>query len=147
MKKWLAALLLTSVITSSAQAEMDFFGEKTHRFSGNLTDIIIFNHTDKNVAYQFLEPSIFPDTVYQVPMGESEIYHTKFSDEKMTLMIGICTDMGHFSCSGYDYYSFVRCTPNKLYNGNQVRSIDINSLSSCTVTCLDGTTTSCVVDK
>ncbi len=146
MKKCLAALLLTSLFNLPVHAEMNFFGDKTQRFSGNLTDIIIFNHTDKNLAYQFLEPSIFPDSVYQIPMGESEIYHTKFSDEKMTLMIGVCTDMGHFTCSGYDYYSFVRCTPNKKYNGNLIRSIDINSLSTCTVTCLDGTATSCVVE-
>lgn len=147
MKRCLATLLLASLFTCSAQADMDFFADKVQRFSGNLNDILIFNHTDKNLAYQFLEPSIMPNFVYQIPMGESEVYHTKFSDEKMTLMIGVCTDMGHFSCNEYDYYSFVRCTPNKKYNGNLVRSVDINSLTSCTVTCLDGTTTSCVVEQ
>ncbi|MBX9587230.1 MAG: hypothetical protein K2X50_08235 [Gammaproteobacteria bacterium] len=146
MKKCLAALLLTSLFNLPVHAEMAL-GDKTQRFQGNLSDIFIFNHTDKNIAYQFLEPSIFPDSVYQIPMGESDTYNTKFSDEQMVFKIGVCSDMGHFSCNEYDYQGFVRCTPNKRYNGNKVRSIDITSLTTCTVTCLDGTATSCVIEQ
>lgn len=147
MKKYLAALLLSSLFTGSVFANTDLLQDKSQRFSGNLNNILIFNHTDKNLAYQIKEPSIFPNSVYQIPTGESDVYHTKFSDEKFTFIIGICTDMGHFTCNEYDYYSFVRCTPNKKYNGNLVRSIDIDSLTTCSVTCLDGSTTSCVVEQ
>jgi hypothetical protein len=147
MKHCIIALLLCSLVSLAAQAEDKLSLPKPQRLQGNLTNILIFNHTDKNIGYQVKEPSIFPDRVYQIPMGESDDYRTKFSDENMAFMVGICTDMGHFSCNDYDLLSFVRCTPNKTYNGNLIRSIDVNTLNSCTVTCLDGGTTSCVVTQ
>lgn len=148
MKSSLVSLLLASLLSFTAQGQNLASGQKNQpSFSGNLNSILIYNHTDKNVAYQMVEPSIFPDKVYQIPMGEYENYRSKFSDDNVAVMVGICSDMGYFSCNDYDKLSFVRCTPHKTYNANQVRSIDITTLSTCNVTCLDGTTTSCVVKQ
>jgi len=105
---------------------------------GNWNPITIFNKTDKDIAYT-IETFQF-DNIYEIKKGRSDIYHSKDADEYATIRVGTCTRRENNQCVEY---SLQNCVNNIHYNADHISKIEINSLGSCAVTCLDGTTTSC----
>lgn len=112
-----------------------------------LNSVIIVNNTDKDLAYRVLSTSA-ANMFYGVKHRNSSKYHAKPGDSHATFDIAECERFNNASglCIKFDAKKLKNCVGNTFYNANEVDSITINSLSSCTVNCNDGTSTSCVSD-
>lgn len=142
MKKYLitAFLILFTSLTAYAENTADF--HKSINTRGNNNRITIYNNTNSDISY-IMETFSF-SAVYAIPRGRVDVYHSKYADEYLTVNIGVCKRMGdNDSCVEYEQGSMQNCVNNVHYNGNLIDTIQVNSLTSCTVTCLDGSTTSC----
>ena len=140
MKKIIAAsflgLLVSLPIYAGNGAELK---ESDSRGNGN--PITIYNKTDADVAY--VMETFFFDAIYYINKGSQGVYKSKYADEYVTVDVGEPLHDNNGNIVGVDYNSLHNCVGNVHYNGNLIRSIEINSLNSCTVTCLDGGSTSC----
>ncbi len=109
---------------------------------GNGNPIMLYNKTNTDVAY-IMETFSF-SAVYGIKKGQADIYHSKHADEYVTIKVGECKKINHNGlCEQVDFVTLQNCVGNVHYNGDLISAISIKSLNSCTVTCLDGGTTSC----
>lgn len=147
MKTQLATLAILSLffvvnspIYASAKAHNASRGDK-------FNSVQIINNTDNDVVYRMLSSST-ANMYYGVKHRNSAKYHAKPGDTHMTIEIGDCERFNYTSglCTKFNSKKLRNCVGNTYYNANEVDSITINSLSSCTVNCNDGTSTSCITD-
>lgn len=112
-----------------------------------LNSVHIINNTDSDVVYRMLSSSA-ANMYYGVKHRNSSKYHAKPGDSHTTFEIAACERFNNTSgiCIKFDPKKLKNCVGNTYYNANEIDSITINSLSSCTVNCNDGTSTSCVSD-
>jgi len=85
---------------------------------------------------------VYGGATYAIKKGMSDVYHSGTGDQYATFDVGICksiTGDGE-GCAEFDA---IRPCSNGHYNADLIKSIVVNSLTSCTITCLDGGTTSC----
>jgi hypothetical protein len=140
MKKIIAAsflgLLVNLTIYAGNGAEL-----KASDSRGNGNPITVYNKTDADVAY--VMETFFFDAIYYINKGSEGIYKSKYADEYVTVAVGEPLHNKSGNIIGVDYNSLQNCVNNVHYNGNLIRSIEITSLKSCTVICLDGGSTSC----
>jgi len=113
---------------------------------GNNNPITLYNNTSTHVRYSMKTFSFSAD--YAIKRHSQDVYHTKYADEYLTIEVGECKNVewkmftGEI-CRDENPQPLQNCVANSHYNGNLIKTITINSLHSCTVTCLDGGTTSC----
>lgn len=113
---------------------------------GNNNPISVYNNTNTHIRYSMVTFSW--DTDYVIKRHSSDVYHTKYADEYVTIAVGECkkVEWNMFAgeiCMDEDRQPLQNCVDNVHYNGNLIKTIAINSLNSCIVTCLDGGSTSC----
>ncbi len=140
--KSLTAVSLLLLASSSIYAASDVAANESVR---SLNSISIINGTDKDVVYRFLSTSA-ANMYYGVKHGKSAKYHTKPGDKHTTVEIGECKHFNSLTglCLSFDSKNIKNCVGNTYYNADKVDSITINSLSSCTVKCTDGSSSSCI---
>lgn len=142
MKKYFISAFLLFFVNITAYAENSADFDKSSSIRGNNNRITIYNNTGTNINYIMKTFSF--DSIYAIPSGKVDIYHSKYADEYLTIEIGLCHHMrDNDTCDDVNYESLHNCVNNVHYNGNLIDTIQVNSLTSCTVTCLDGSTTSC----
>lgn len=113
---------------------------------GNNNPITLYNNTNTPIRYSMVTFSW--GAVYAIKRHSSDVYHSKYADEYMTIDVGECKNVawdlwaGEI-CTDENPQPMQNCVDNVHYNGNLIKTITINSVNSCTVTCLDGGSTSC----
>ncbi len=108
--------------------------------SAEANPIKLINQTNTDIAYVMSAPGL--NAAYGIKMGKTSTYHSKSWDEYSTIEVGICKLIEDDVC--VDFESLQNCVNNARYNAYHIKTIQINSLNSCTVKCLDGTSTSCM---
>lgn len=110
--------------------------------------ITIKNNTPYDIAYTMHSRSYLADMRYGIKKGATDTYHSGNGDKNATMIVAVCSWMTRNGggCSKVEPLTISNCTGGVHYNAEQIKSIQINSLKSCEVTCLDGTKTSCVND-
>lgn len=110
--------------------------------SGN--KIVIYNDANTDIAYVMM--GTMSGAVYGLRRGANGIYvagSNRFggTDTYTEIDVGTCTqlnDNGTCDAPG----KMPACIPGH-YNAELIKEVRVTSLTSCTVTCTDGTTTSC----
>lgn len=105
----------------------------------DISPINIVNNTGKDVAYIMSAPGL--NAIYGILSGEMSAYHPKSWDEFSTVEVGLCKLIEDDVC--VEVESLSNCVNNARYNAYHIKSIQINSITSCTVKCADGSATSC----
>ncbi len=128
MKNLMKVLLLSFLVISTCYAAP----------RGNGNAITLLNNSDKDILYTMRTFSF--DNIYDIRRGGSDTYHSKNADEYVTVEIAEWTPAPG---DKYAHKEFHNCVNLVHYNADLIKTIRINSINSCTVTCLDGGTTSC----
>ena len=140
-----AVLSLAFLISSQAYAGSSAVENKVKSM---LNDISITNSTNKDVAYRVVSSS-GSDNLYGIKHGKTDVYHAKTNgDKKVTFEMGECKRINSITglCLEVDANSMKNSVSNKHYHAYLIKTIKISSINACTVTCLDGTATSCIVE-
>ena len=135
-----AKLLSTVLALSITLPVYAGFKSDTPKKVGNWNAITIFNNTDTDIAYTVM--GAYGGAVYGIKSGLADIYHSGVGDEYAYFMVGTCQHMTN-NGGRCDQAGPQQVCPNSHYNADLIKAIYINSLTSCTVTCLDGSDTSC----
>lgn len=108
--------------------------------------VTLNNRTNTDIVYML--QTIYNDGFYGIKASQSDVYHAGQGDEYATLLAGVCKFMPYNggACKVVDGDTLRNCVGGAYYNFNLVKEVNINSLRGCTVTCLDGSTTSCKVN-
>jgi hypothetical protein len=136
-----AYLALIATLPALANSDQGLRQESESRGNGN--PITIYNHTKHHIVYEMSTFGMFNGT-YTITRGGSDVYRSKEYDEYATFKVGYCKKVDWFF--GYcedDPSPLENCVNGEHYNADHIKTIHINSSTSCTVTCLDGSTTSC----
>jgi hypothetical protein len=139
MNKTILTSCFALLIAVSANAV--FATQSTTKVRGNNNPITVHNKTDTDIAY-IMNTFSFSNT-YAIKRGKVDVYHSKYGDEYLTVVVAPCKRIENGVCMELDPQNLHNCVNNAHYNGNLIDTIMVNSLDSCTVTCLDGGTTSC----
>lgn len=134
--KLLSALLALAV---SIPVYAGFKSENPKK-TGNWNAVTIFNNTGVDIAYTMM--GSYGGAVYGIKSGLADVYHSGVGDEYAYFMVGVCNHMTN-NGGRCDQAGPQQVCPNAHYNADLIKAIYINSLTSCTVTCLDGGDTSC----
>lgn len=140
MKKTILSLLLLSVLTQSAYAGSKTDFTKPQEAKGNYNPVVIYNRTGTDVAY--VMNGSYGGAVYGIRKGASDVYHSGYGDTYATFDVGICDQMDINGGPCHQSRNIMNCSGGH-YNADYIKSITINALNSCTITCLDGGSTSC----
>lgn len=140
MKSSVKAMLLVLLVNAPVYAT------EMPRLQGTNNPITLYNHTTSNVGYT-MKTFLIADRDYGIQAGKKSVYHSHYADEYLTVMVGVCALISwNGVCREMDYRTYKNCVNNVHYDGNLIKEIHIDSLRSCTVTCVDGSNDSCIVD-
>jgi|SRR5688572_25187785 len=134
-------IIITLFVITSFFSLPVFAGVKAERSNVNAkwNAITLYNNTNTDIAY--LISGSYGGAVYGIKRGGNDIYHSGMGDEFASIKIGVCNGgVNRDQCPSFGPLAV--CVDGH-YNADYIKSIQINSLSSCTVTCLDGSPTSC----
>lgn len=138
MKIKISSFIALLIFTSPLYA-----GSKTDFTASNLSHwnpISIYNNTENDIAY--LVNGSYGGVIYGIPAGAADLYHSGFGDSNASFDVALCTKVVGDRCIEPSPAPVKPCTPDR-YNAEEIHSIRIDSLTSCTVVCNDGTATSC----
>lgn len=140
--KTITAISLLLLASSSICAANEVTANESTRA---LNTVHIINTTDKDVTYRLVSTSA-ANMYYGVKHGKTAKYHSKPGDKHSTFEIGECKHFNSLTglCLSFESKDIKNCVGNTYYNANKINSITINSLSSCTVKCVDGSSSSCI---
>ena len=146
MKKYtslLSLLILSSLYISPVLADKnDADNDRTV-----LNKVKIINNTSKDSGYVIISASDNTDLIYGIKAKKSDTYHAKATgDVNATIKVAQCNKINKVTgvCNEYTANSMKNCVKESRYDFYKVKSVKINSLGSCSVTCNDGDTTSCL---
>lgn len=144
MKQWVLTSLLMLMVGSSAYAAGSQHSDITMMFGA---PIIVHNDSSSDIAYSISSNSIFNDNIYGIKVGRADVYHAGTGDTRATIYAGNCSALSGngLICHKVEGRSLVNCVNYVHYDINLVDTIHIKSPNACTVTCLDGSATSCIV--
>lgn len=133
-------VLTITVLLISASLPL-YAGVKTAMPKGNWNPISIYNHTKADVAYEM--DGSYGGAIYGIKAKNVDIYHSGTGDEYATFDVGACNELPNNggACTKPD--NVVSCTGTTHYNADLIKQIDIYSVTSCKITCLDGGDASC----
>jgi hypothetical protein len=139
----LSVLSLAFLISSQVSADSNTITNKAHSITN---DVHVANNSDKDIAYRVLSSSA-SDNLYGIKRGKRDTYHAKYGDENTTFEIGECKRINSITglCLEFDANSMTNCVSGIHYDAYKIRTVTINSASSCSVTCHGGGSSSCVV--
>jgi hypothetical protein len=140
--KSIAAFSLILLASSYAYAASE---TSMNEARGLLNSVSIKNNTNKDVVYRMLSSSA-ANIYYGVKHGRSAKYHTKPGDRHMTFEVGVCKHLNKLTglCVDFDSITLNNCVGGANYNADHIKSITVNSLTSCAITCDDGGSSSCI---
>jgi hypothetical protein len=148
MKNLIAAFFLVLLANASvcASAAPELINGNINKASWN--PITIKNNTPYDLAFRVVSRSFYGDAMYGIKKGSTDIYHSGRGDTTATLLVGVCSWMVKDGglCTRVEPLTVANCFGGVHYNAEKIKSIQVNSLKSCVVTCLDGSKTSCVED-
>lgn len=139
--KVISAISLTLLACAPSYAALEI---SANDLRPTLNTIEIVNNTDDDIVYR-VHSSSPANMYYGVEHRNTSKYHSKPGDSKATFEIGVCQEFNNLTgiCTKFKSRSLKNCLGNTYYNTNKIDSITINSLTSCTVRCNDGSSTSC----
>ena len=104
--------------------------------------INVFNDTNKNIAYVMMSNSSTESIDELMPHSVRLYFPSMLNGENIAVVATICNmepgEKNH--CASYN--EFTQCTDG-YYDSNLISAIHIKSATSCMVTCVDGSATSC----
>ncbi|MBX9587053.1 MAG: hypothetical protein K2X50_07315 [Gammaproteobacteria bacterium] len=136
----LTALNLSSAMASTAAIDTD---------RTPLNKVKIINNTAKDIGYIIISASTNTDLLYGVKAKKSDTYHAKATgDVNATVKVALCGKINKVTgvCSQFVANSVKNCVGEARYDFYKVKSVKIDSLDSCIITCNDGDKASCVVN-
>lgn len=137
MKKLLTGFLLTLSL-----ANPTFVGaHPTQTTKDSWNPITIYNNTGKHIAYAMM--GSYGGAVYGIEKDMTDVYHSGIGDQYATFQVAICKNNTSRDPHGCNDLEPLKPCSNGYYNANLIKSIVVNSLTSCIITCLDGGLTSC----
>lgn len=136
MKKILLGLTLSLLASTSALAG---FQSKQDAALGNWNRITIYNHTNQHIAY--VMSGMYGGATYYISPQGADTYHSGYGDEYAEVKVGLCNQSQGDSCTAPVNLNI--CSGSGHYNADHIKEVHINSLSSCSIICLDGSATSC----
>lgn len=139
MKNNITVFILMLLISLPVYADSPSALRKSNESKASGNPIMIYNHTNTDIAYVML--GACGGFIYAIERGGMDLYHASTGDNYATFEVGICKNKIGSFC--YLYESLQNCVNNVHYNADHIKTIDVNSLTSCTVTCMDGSSTSC----
>lgn len=139
----LTVLSLALLTSSQVSAGSSTVADKAKSITNT---VHVANNSDKDIAYRVLSGST-SDNLYGVKRGKRDNYHAKFGDENTTFEIGECKRINSITglCLELDASSMNNCVGGKHYDAYKIKTITINSATSCSVTCHGGGSSSCTV--
>ena len=144
MKNSITALSVLSLALLTSSQVYAGSSTDTDQARSLVNTISIFNNTNNDIAYRVISTSL-GDNLYGIKRGRNSSYNAKFGDTNATFEIGQCKSINFAGlCVEADASSITNCVGNTRYDAYHIKKIKINSLSSCTITCLDGSATSCI---
>ncbi len=140
--KVISAISLTFLACAPSYAALE---KSANELRPTLNTIEIVNNTDDDIVYR-VHSSSSANMYYGVEHRNTSKYHSKPGDSKATFEVGVCQQLNNLTgfCTKFKSKSLKNCLGHTYYNADKIDSITINSLTSCTVRCNDGTSTSCV---
>lgn len=141
----LSLVLFSSLNLSSAMANTN----EVDTDRTPLNKVKIINNTAKDLGYVIISASNNTDNLYGVKAKKSDTYHAKATgDVNATIKIALCNKINKVTgvCSEFAANSVKNCVSEARYDFYKVKSVKIDSLDSCVITCNDGDKTSCVVN-
>ena len=139
MKKIMIGFLCTFCFVCLA-----FAGSKeeynTLQGKGHWNPITIYNNTGTDIAY--VMSGIYGGVAYGIQTGMTDVYHSGTGDEFASFEVGVCKSMPTNGGPCMEHQTVSPCVDGH-YNADLIGSIQVNSLTSCSITCLDGGSTSC----
>lgn len=144
MKQWILTSFLMLIASSAAYATGTQHADITMVFGA---PVIVHNHSNSDIAYSISSKSFFNDNIYGIKVGRADVYHAGTGDTRATVFAGNCSSLSGngMICHKVEGRSLVNCVNYVHYDINLVDSIHINAPNACTVRCVDGTATSCIV--
>jgi hypothetical protein len=136
MKKLILASLVTLFIACPTLAN-----NNETRSRGN--PVTLYNDTPLDMNYMFVSKSTRGFGVFSIDSGATDIYHSGFGDSHARLYLGACLERGS---SGYACLTHISNIIPQIYNAELISKIHIKSLYEIEVTCLDGGSTSCLLN-
>jgi len=151
MKQLIMASVLTAAVSfCSLTANAD--SQHSLEAKGNWNPVTIYNNLNTSLDYSF------GFATYNVKAGSTDVYHSKGGDAATKFTASRCLaykdvinlyDDGNGNLFYYTTTICVQkqtlCNDQKIYNVDLMKSIQVFGVNACLVTCLDGTTTSCIV--
>lgn len=141
----LSLILLSSLGFSSVFADIhELDTERTP-----LNKVKIINNTKKDIGYVVVSASANSDILYGIKAHKTDTYHAKATgDVNATVKVALCNKINKLTgvCNEYVFSSVKNCLNESRYDFYKVKSVKVNSLDDCVITCNDGGKTSCLVN-
>ena len=136
MKKTLWVLAVISWVSTSVLA---FPIDQDRSY---LNRIMLYNDSPYTISYLFWNNSI-PSSAYYIQRGSTDLYHSGIGDSAAILVFSACTEATPYGgpCRTYEWHILPQ-----MYNAELISTIHIKSIYDVTVSCLDGSATSCIVN-
>ncbi len=137
MKRLLSIVCLAALLSSSsALAHHKSVGEGSHKHRDYWNPITVHNFAPYAVYY-----SINNDVDYLLDRNETDIYHSGVGDQRAFIVFRGCSERNpNGECVTYISHMLP-----DYYNAEKIATINIKSVLEADITCVDGTTTSCVI--
>ncbi len=145
------ASLLTTAISFCSLTANAADTQHSLQAKGNWNPVTIYNNLNAPLDYNF------GFATYNVKAGGSDVYHSKGGDAatkfKATSCLAYKDVVTYFiDPNGYPCFFITTictqeqtiCNDQKTYNVDLMKSIQVFGVNACLVTCLDGSTTSCI---
>lgn len=113
-----------------------------------LNKVKVINNSGKDIGYVIISASDNPDNIYGIKSKKTDNYHAKATgDINATVKIAPCIKINKISgmCTEFNSQNLTNCVKEARFDFYKVKSLKILSATSCTVTCDDGSDSSCIV--
>lgn len=151
MKQFIMASVLTIAVSfCSLTANAD--SQHSLEAKGNWNPVTIYNNLNTSLDYSF------GFATYSIKAGRSDVYHSKGGDAATKFTASRCLAyqdvVSYYTDANGNLSWYVTticvqrqtlCNDQKTYNVDLMKSIQVFGVNACLVTCLDGSTTSCIV--
>ena len=136
--------VLLAVMIVTVPISVGFAANVVHDLNtkANWNQLEIHNNTDKPIYYKF-----GIGYKYRVAPFEADRYHSKGFDSSTHFNTSSCEDEQFIPEYGWFCHKkseLCNLGANK-YNADLIKRIDINGVNQCVVTCLDGSSSSCLL--
>jgi len=140
MKKWIIALSLTTLLSSSAILAHNAVTNNPSKNRAYWNPITLNNYAPYGILYRFYLDRL-PNAIYFIDKNGTDIFHTGAGNKRSWFAVQACTKT---DSNGKCIMSVRHFLPNP-YNAEEIATINIKAVDDIEVICRDGSSTSCML--